>query len=113
MPGARPGHPRLNSLTIRKTWMAGTSPAMTENNLRSAQNRHGGKPSPAYLAPPFWYLAQRFNRRAFDAQIMDRAGGAGDLEAHQLPLQPDPDQCRAGQVGLVGVVESVSSPRRP
>src|SRR5260370_18041844 len=28
---ACPGHPRLNILTARKTWMAGTSPAMTVN----------------------------------------------------------------------------------
>src|SRR6266849_2518348 len=25
-----PGHPRLNSVAARKTWMAGTSPAMTK-----------------------------------------------------------------------------------
>jgi hypothetical protein len=30
-----PGHPRLNSTATRKTWMAGTSPAMTENELDS------------------------------------------------------------------------------
>src|SRR4051794_14617052 len=29
MPGRWPGHPRLDGLTGRKTWMAGTSPAMT------------------------------------------------------------------------------------
>jgi hypothetical protein len=28
---ACPGHPRLNSVAIRKTWMTGTSPAMTRN----------------------------------------------------------------------------------
>src|SRR5258708_29232754 len=27
---ACPGHPRLNGTSARKTWMAGTSPAMTE-----------------------------------------------------------------------------------
>jgi hypothetical protein len=27
----------------------------------------------------------------FDAQIMDRAGGAGDVELDQLRLQRDPD----------------------
>src|SRR4051794_7381450 len=32
------------------------------------------------------------NRREFDAQIMDRAGGAGDVEPDQLRLQRDPDQ---------------------
>jgi hypothetical protein len=29
MPGHCPGHPRLKSVATRKTWMAGTSPAMT------------------------------------------------------------------------------------
>jgi hypothetical protein len=29
MPGACPGHPRLSFLMQSKTWMAGTSPAMT------------------------------------------------------------------------------------
>jgi hypothetical protein len=29
---ARPGHPRLSLLTEVKTWMAGTSPAMTNTD---------------------------------------------------------------------------------
>jgi hypothetical protein len=28
-----PGHPRLNSVAARKTWMAGTSPAMTKKRI--------------------------------------------------------------------------------
>src|ERR1700687_1558509 len=44
---------------------------------------------------------------------MDRAGGAGDLEPHQLRLQRDPDQRRAGQVELVRGRQPVSAPRRP
>jgi len=31
-----PGHPRLNGLAVTKTWMAGTSPAMTENESISS-----------------------------------------------------------------------------
>jgi len=30
MPGLVPGIPRLDSRAAQKTWMAGTSPAMTE-----------------------------------------------------------------------------------
>src|SRR4051794_37112012 len=33
---ACPGHPRLHSLTAAKTWMAGSSPAMTMSELLSA-----------------------------------------------------------------------------
>src|SRR5438045_1115207 len=33
---ACPGHPRPCSLAARKTWMAGTSPAMTENESISS-----------------------------------------------------------------------------
>jgi hypothetical protein len=32
---ACPGHPRLNGIAAGKTWMAGTSPAMTRRDSRS------------------------------------------------------------------------------
>jgi hypothetical protein len=34
----------------------------------------------------------KFQPERFDAQVMDRAGGAGDVEPDQLRLQRDPDQ---------------------
>src|SRR6185437_11126846 len=38
----RAGHPRLNNRAISKTWMAGTSPAMTEKRLgTNASPRRG------------------------------------------------------------------------
>src|SRR5580704_3923310 len=33
---ARPGHPRLKNVAARKTWMAGTSPAMTREEALKA-----------------------------------------------------------------------------
>src|SRR5258708_6550315 len=59
---ACPGHPRLNSPIARKTWMAGTSPAMTKRDTRLAGkcSRHhflqnlpaGGFVGEGSVAPP-------------------------------------------------------------
>jgi hypothetical protein len=37
-------------------------------------------------------LTAKAQQEIFDAQIMDRAGGAGDVEPYQLRLQRHPDQ---------------------
>src|SRR5258708_34115768 len=50
---ARPcaGHPRLNRVTARKTWMAGTSPAMTTFSLAHCVGLRTG-PCCENTAPP-------------------------------------------------------------
>ena len=45
---ACPGHPRLNVLVERKTWMAGTSPAMTPSRIA----RRGRRRRARELTPP-------------------------------------------------------------
>src|ERR1700680_2603597 len=43
-----PGHPRLNGAAARKTWMAGTSPAMTDMRML-VRTANSAKGSPALL----------------------------------------------------------------
>src|ERR1051326_8007897 len=43
MAGLRAGHPRLYAVALTKTWMAGTSPAMTEYRLEQFRSSRSGR----------------------------------------------------------------------
>jgi hypothetical protein len=63
-----PGHPRLLALAARKTWIAGTSPAMTKVDRKSLR-----------MKPLNWKTLQRFRRSTHHKnQLAAKVAGLAD-----------------------------------
>src|SRR5436853_3119714 len=83
MPGLVPGTQVLSLSTETQTWMAGTSPAMTDDSIgersRSSQRQGQAEPPPLGIAPGGRSVSSRVNAGGLLAagRPMGRFGGAG------------------------------------
>src|SRR5450759_4231148 len=102
------GHPRLNMATTRKSWMAGTSPAMTNDCVTGSTRRY------RLTKPDRWLsrIRPRPDRPPCRSRIL--ADGAG-TQGRPRSAQPTalPHRRAVKRIDLVGVWRTYSLARPP